>query len=318
MADDQHIPVLRAEVLRYLAPERGGCFVDCTLGLGGHAEAVLEASPDVQLIGLDRDPEALAIAAHRLAPFGNRAVVIQGRFGDVADHLAKRGIDRADGVLADLGVSSLQLDRAGRGFAFSQDGPLDMRMEGRDGTGRTAEAIVNSEPEDVLTKILKDYGEEPQARRIARAIVDARVEQPFERTAELRTLVERTKSYRPGTRRRKNPATQVFQALRIEVNEELEELKSLVGQASDLLAEDGRMVVISYHSLEDRIVKNAFRDLATGEIDRITGRPHAETQVIDVLTRKPVRPRDEEVIANPRARSARLRAGRRIGTSTRR
>lgn len=319
MANDRHVPVLLAETLRFLAPERGGLFVDATVGLGGHTEALLRASPTLRVVGVDRDPRALALAAERLAPWGDRVTLIEGRFGTLKERLGECGISKIDGLLVDLGVSSLQLDDGTRGFAFARDGPLDMRMDqplapesDADDLGTTAETIVNRYSEEDLTDILKSYGEEPQARRIARSIVARRSETPLRTTAELRDLIERTKSARPGRRRRVHAATQTFQALRIEVNQELDELRELMRGAAELLAENGRMVAISYHSLEDRIVKNTLRDMATGEIDRITGRPLAETQVIEVLTRKPVRPSEEEVVANPRSRSARLRAGRRL------
>ena len=188
--EPRHVPVLLEEVLRFLDPGRGGLFVDCTLGLGGHARALLERFPDTHLVGLDRDSEALAVAAERLADFGSRVRLIEGRFGDVAERLATLGIGKVSGVLADLGVSSLQLDRAGRGFSFAHEGPLDMRMGAAD---RTAADVVNGYPEDALSKILKTYGEEPQARRIARAIVEERRNQPFETTAQLAELVEKTK-----------------------------------------------------------------------------------------------------------------------------
>lgn len=312
-----HIPVLLDRVLEFLAPERGGLFVDATVGLGGHAEALLEASPRVQLIGVDRDPQALARARQRLEPFGDRARLVRGRFGTLGEVLRGLGIDRVSGWLADFGVSSMQLDVADRGFAFGHDGPLDMRM-GR-GVGdeldesqtQTAAMIVNREPEDALTKIFSEYGEERHARRVSRAIAQARRAEPIETTAQLANLVERAKPGERGPRRR-HPATQVFQALRIAVNRELDEVGGLMNQAANLLERDGRLAVISYHSLEDRAVKNGLRDLATGTIDPVTGRPHAETRVIEVLTKKPVRPSADEVARNPRSRSARLRAGRRL------
>ncbi len=323
MGHHDHVPVLLRETLRFLAPDRGGWFVDCTVGLGGHASALLEIAPTVRLLGIDRDPQALAKAAARLAPYGDRVRLMPGRFANVADLVAEAGVGPVTGLLADLGVSSMQLDVPERGFALAHDGPLDMRMSAsvRDGDQerdhetepqRTAADIINSESEAELTRIFREYGEERHARRIARAVVHDRVERPFETTAELRSLIERVKPARPGRSRRIHPATLAFQGLRIEVNRELEELRSLMNTASDLLDQDGRMVIISYHSLEDRIVKHTLRDLATGEIDRITGRPRAETQVIEVLTRKPVRPSEDEVAANPRSRSARLRAGRRL------
>ena len=302
-----HLPVLCAETVRLLETARGGCFVDCTVGLGGHAAAILESSPEATLVGIDRDRRALERAAERLAGFGDRVQLVAGRFSDLRRLTAELGISRLSGVLADLGVSSMQLEVADRGFSFQRDGPLDMRM----GPGeRTAKDIVNRYAEEELGRIFREYGEERHARRIARAIVAERREEPIATTADLRRVVERAKprSYK----RRIHPATQVFQALRIEVNQELEELRELLDQAVEMLERDARMVVISYHSLEDRMVKHTLRDLATGEIDRVTGRPRAESRVIEVLTRKPLRPSAEEVAANPRARSARLRAARRL------
>ena len=301
------MPVLLRETLEFLEPGRGGCFVDCTLGLGGHAEALLAANPKLRLIGIDRDPVAHDKARHRLAAFGDRVTYLEGEFGDIEELLESAGVERVAGVLADLGVSSMQLDTPDRGFSFRFDGPLDMRM-GR--SGPTAEDIVNRYGEAELVQIFSEYGEERQARRVARAIVAVREEAPIETTSQLREVIHRAK-HQYG-RRRIDPATQVFQALRIEVNRELAGLKRLMGKVAELLDRDGRLVVISYQSLEDRIVKNTLRDLARGEIDLVTGRPHAETRLLEVLTRKPVRPDEAEVALNPRARSARLRAARRL------
>lgn len=315
MEDAHHVPVLLEETLRFLAPERGGLFADCTLGLGGHAEALLARAPRARLVGIDRDPEALALAGERLRRFGDRARTVEGNFHRLGEALAGAGIDVAAGerplagVLADLGVSSLQLDRAERGFSFRFEGPLDMRMGGG---GRTAADVVNRSPEAEMERIFREYGEEHQARRIARAIVHERERGAIESTTALAELVRDAKG--PGAARREkiDPATRVFQALRIAVNEELDGLRGFIEEAANLLEVDGRLVVISYHSGEDRIVKNALRDLDRGEIDQVTGRPLAETRLIEVLTRKPVRPSDAEVAFNPRSRSARLRAARRI------
>ena len=306
----QHLPVLLEETVGLLAPERGGLFVDCTLGLGGHAAALLDAGRRVELVGIDRDPEALALAEERLCSFGRRVRILEGNFADLADLLAREGVERCAGILADLGVSSLQLDTVARGFSFRREGPLDMRM-GR--SGPTAADIVNRYSEVDLQRIFREYGEERKARRIARALVERRREQPIATTRELREVIAHAKrTGRPAGRERIDPATRVFQALRIEVNQELVGLKRLLDQAVRMLERDGRLVVISYHSLEDRLVKNTFRDLARGEIDEVTGRPRSESRVIEVLTRRPVRPRTTEVAANPRARSARLRAARRL------
>jgi 16S rRNA (cytosine1402-N4)-methyltransferase len=308
--DVEHVPVLLRETVELLAPQRGGLFVDCTLGLGGHAGAILEAGPAARVLGIDRDPEALEIAAERLAKYAGRAELVLGNFADVAAILAGRGAEPAAGLLADFGVSSLQLERPERGFSFRRDGPLDMRMGPG---GRSAAEIVNRYPEGDLERIFKEYGEERQARRIARALVRSRHERPIHTTAELAALVERVKGRpHPGRPERIDPATQVFQALRIAVNRELEAIEALLAQAANLLAPEGRLVMISYHSLEDRRVKNTLRDLARGEVDQVTGRPRSETRVIELLTRKPIRPGPEDLRQNPRARSARLRAARRL------
>jgi 16S rRNA (cytosine1402-N4)-methyltransferase len=304
--DARHVPVLLAETIAWLAPERGGTFVDATLGLGGHAEALLEAAPGVSLLGIDRDPEALELARRRLERFAGRVELAPGEFREL-ERLARHRAPLA-GVLADFGVSSLQLDAARRGFSFRLEGPLDMRM-GR--AGRTAAELVHESSEAELTEIFSSYGEEPEARRVARAVVAERERAPIETTTALAEVVRRAKRVRPGESRT-DPATRVFQALRIAVNEELDQISELVDQAVRLLDRDGRLVVISYHSLEDRIVKNRLRDLGRGEVDPVTGRTLSETRVLEVLTRKPVRPTPAEVEANPRARSARLRAARRL------
>ena len=284
--------------------------MDCTVGLGGHAVALLDADPEVRVIGIDRDLHALQSTAERLRDYGERVQLVSGEFADLTVLLERIGVHKVDGLLADLGVSSLQLETASRGFSFRLEGPLDMRMGGGD---LTAADVVNDYAEGTLEEIFRAYGEERQARRVARAIAARREEKPIESTTELQEIVARAK--RHGSRshkRRIDPATRVFQAIRIEVNQELAGLERLLDQAVNLLRDEGRLVVISYHSLEDRQVKNRLRDLARGEIDQITGRPRAETQVIEVLTKRPIRPGEEELALNPRARSARLRAARRI------
>lgn len=320
----QHLPVLLAETVALLEPARGGLFVDCTLGLGGHAEAILEAGSAVRLLGIDRDREALGLAATRLARFGERVQLVHGNFADVAAIVTAHGArGRVAGLLADFGVSSLQLDSARRGFSFRRDGPLDMRMD--PAAGMTAAELLETVGESDLEQIFREYGEEPAARRIARAVVAARDRQPLRTTGELRDLVaavvgtsgrgpRRRERSRPGAQAapRIDPATRVFQALRIAVNAELVAVERLLEEVAGLLAHDGRLVVISYHSLEDRRVKTTLRDLARGEKDPITGRALAETQLLDVLTKKPLRPSPEEVATNPRSRSARLRAARRV------
>jgi 16S rRNA (cytosine1402-N4)-methyltransferase len=310
--DAAHVPVLVAESVAWIGADRpgaAGLVVDATLGLGGHAEALLDAAPGIRLLGIDRDPDARELAARRLARFGDRAEIRAGRFGELREHLAGR---RPAAVFADLGVSSLQLDRAGRGFSFRADGPLDVRMAG---AGPSAADLLQRTTEAELTEILRSLGEEPEARRVARAIVEARDREPIETTGQLAEIVRRAKRRGRRTsagRDKLDPATLAFQALRIAVNDELRELESLLEQAIELLEGDGRLVVISYHSLEDRIVKHRMRDAARGEADPITGRTRSETRVLEVLTKKPVVPSEAEVARNPRARSARLRAARRI------
>ena len=316
-----HQPVLVDETLRLLAPERGGWFVDCTVGLGGHAAELLRRHPEASVLGIDRDAEALQRAAGRLREFGRRARLVHGNFGSIREIAAGAGIGRPAGVLADLGVSSLQLDRPERGFSFMRSGPLDMRMDQSPGSAaRTARDIVNLEPRNVLETVLRDYGEERQARRIARAIVERRRRRPIETTDDLRDLVHeaagasrvrRGRAARRGARSI-DAATRTFQALRIAVNEELSGLGETLERTMKLLERDGRLVVISYHSLEDRIVKHRLRAGARGEVDPVTGRPRAETRLIELMTRKPIRPEPSEVQYNPRSRSARLRAARRL------
>lgn len=316
----RHLPVLLQETLELWASHPRGVYVDVTLGLGGHGEALLQRWPEATLVGIDRDPRALALAAQRLAPFGDRVRLVRGRFDQLGERLKDLGIEAVDGILADLGVSSMQLDMAARGFSFVRPGPLDMRM----GLGEmTAADVVNGYPEDDLVTIFKEYGEEKKARPIARAIVRQRAEEPFETTADLCKVIESCKKTPPawvshrkrrggGRQRTIHPATQVFQALRIEVNDELRQVEALLDESIQMLRQEGHLVVISYHSLEDRIVKHRLRDLARGEVEPITGRPRAETQLIEVLTRRPVRPSEAEVVANPRSRSARLRAAKRL------
>lgn len=321
--EEPHVPVLLHESLRLLAPERGGVFVDCTLGAGGHAAALLaggEGDRPLRLIGIDRDPVALALAGERLAPYGDRAVLAEGNFHDFDEILVRalgRPVPPLAGVLADLGVSSMQLDTPERGFSFRFDAPLDMRM-GRGGL--SAQEIVNTYSEAELENIFREYGDERQARKVAREVVAARREAPITTTGQLKSVVDRAKGpQRPaylrkdgGGKSRIDPSTRVFQALRIEVNEELSGLSRFLDQAVRLLEADGRLVVISYHSGEDRIVKHRLRDMAGGEKDPVTGRTLAETRLIEVLTKKPVRPGEDEVATNPRSRSARLRAARRL------
>jgi len=305
-ADVVHIPVLLQATLTYLRVRPGGTYVDATVGGGGHAEAILSATaPDGRLLGLDLDPEALEVARRRLAPFGERVVLRHGSFALLATLAAD--FAPADGILLDLGLSSLQLADPVRGFSFSQEGPLDMRFD-PDAGGPTAADLVNDLSVKELTEILYRYGEERQARRIAEAIVAAR---PIRSTRHLAEVVAAAVG---RGRRRIHPATRTFQALRIAVNDELGALQVALPQALDLLAPGGRLVVISFHSLEDRIVKRFLRQEARDcicppESPACTCGHRARLRV---LTRKPVRPTPEEVVQNPRSRSARLRAAERI------
>ena len=304
-----HVPVLLREVLEALRPERGGVFVDATLGLGGHAEAILAAGEGVRLVGIDRDPDALAFSRERLGRFGDRFVAVEGRHEELALHLDRLGLHEVDGVLADLGVSSMQLDRAERGFSFMKDGPLDMRMGP---SGPTAADLVAELPAAELARVFREYGEEPRAKAVARALVEAREAAPIRTTGELRRLVAKA----VGGRREegRDPATRVFQALRIATNRELVELERFLDDAIERLSLGARLAVLSYHSLEDRIVKDAFRDRAAG----CSCPPSfpvcvcSRRRVLALVTRKPVRPSPEEVVENRRARSARLRVAERI------
>ena len=287
-SDAGHVPVLLDETLELLAVRSGGLWVDGTLGLGGHAEAVLRATaPDGRLVGFDRDSEALERARARLLPFGARVRLEHADYREIPERL---GDERASGILLDLGVSSLQLDDAERGFSFQREGPLDMRMD-RSRRG-TASELVNRMRESELADLIHELGEEPFSRRIARAIVRAREQEPIETTTRLAEIVRRAapRSRRPGF----HPATRTFQALRIRVNRELDNLGEAIERAARCLRSGGRIVVIAFHSLEDRAAKHAFRALA--------GRGFS------LLTRKPLRPGEAELRRNPRARSARLRA----------
>jgi 16S rRNA (cytosine1402-N4)-methyltransferase len=290
-----HEPVLTAEALTYLAADRGGLFVDCTVGLGGHARALLEAGAS-RVIGLDRDTDALAIAADSLAGFGDRVELVHADYRSIGDVLAARGIQTIDGALADLGVSSLQFDAEGRGFSFRRDEPLDMRMDRS--TGPTAADLLRDAGEVELANVIFEFGEERHSRRIARAIVDTRGRQPIATTGQLAEIVRRAVPTRGW--QRIDPATRTFQALRIWVNRELDGLDTFLRDIVKRLRDGGRVVVISFHSLEDRIVKHTFRALERAEA------------LVRVLTKRPVGPGDDEVARNPRARSAKLRAAERL------
>jgi 16S rRNA (cytosine1402-N4)-methyltransferase len=284
-----------AEVLQFLRPERGGLFVDCTVGLGGHARALLEAGA-TRLIGLDRDPAALELARETLAPWSDRVELVHADYRSLGEVLDNRDVDLVEGTLADLGVSSLQFDAPGRGFSFQRDEPLDMRMD--QSQGETAADLVARADERELADAIFAYGEERFSRRIARSIVEARDESPVDTTVRLAAIVRRAIPRRGPMRI--DPATRTFQALRIWVNRELEGLDRFVEVATKRLRVAARLVVITFHSLEDRIVKHTLRRLDRGG------------EGIRVLTKKPLTASDDEVERNPRARSAKLRAAERI------
>jgi 16S rRNA (cytosine1402-N4)-methyltransferase len=285
-----------AEVVEVLQPERGGLFVDCTVGLGGHARLLLERGAS-RVIGLDRDPAALAAAGEALANWSERAELVHADYRDLASLLAERGVSQVAGVLADLGVSSMQLDGAGRGFSFRRDEPLDMRMDPT--RGATAAEMLAQVDEKGLADVIYQLGEERHSRRIARALVTARAERPLVTTGQVADIVRRASRSRPGrgSWQRIDPATRTFQALRIWVNRELDGLAEFLEEATGLLSPGARLAVITFHSLEDRIVKHTFRGLQ-----------QREPAIVRVLTRRPLLPADDEVARNPRARSAKLRA----------
>jgi 16S rRNA (cytosine1402-N4)-methyltransferase len=302
-----HQPVLFTEVMTALAPRPGGSYLDGTLGGGGHAAGLLERSaPDGRLLGLDQDPAALARAAARLAEFGTRAVLARGSFARLDALAENHGFGRFDGILLDLGISSDQLETPERGFAFRTDGPLDMRLD-PDGPV-TAADLVNSLDADSLADILFQYGEERRSRRIARAIVAAR---PIPTTGRLAEVVARAAGGHKGGI---HPATRTFQALRIAVNEELDALAAALPQAIGRLAAGGRMAVISFHSLEDRIVKSGFRDAAADCLcpPELPECRCNHTATLSLMTRKPITPAAAEIDANPRSRSAKLRVAQRL------
>lgn len=290
-----HEPVMVPQVVDLLSPSRGGIFVDCTVGLGGHSRALLEAGAD-RIVGLDRDRAALASAASALAPFGDRVELVHADFKDLDRVLDERGIARVAGALADLGVSSMQLDEDGRGFSFRRDEPLDMRMD--QSGGPTAAELLRDVDETELADVIFRFGEEHYSRRVARSIVDARRESPIETTGRLAAIVRRAVPHRGY--QRIDPATRTFQALRIWVNRELEGLEAFLARAAERLLATARFAVMTFHSLEDRIVKHTFRALAE----------HGGT--LGVVTKRPIVPSDEEITRNPRARSAKLRAIERL------
>lgn len=307
-AEDLHKSVLLAETLRFLEPERGGVYVDATLGLGGHSEAILLASANTRVIGIDQDLEAIAYAEKRLEEFGGRFSVYHANFSGIENVLAKAEVEKVDGVLADLGVSSLQLDSESRGFSFRYDAPLDMRMNA-DSACETAAELLENLSEFEIARIIYEYGEERFSRRIARRIVERRESgRSPQTTRELAELVAGV--IRVSKKDKIHPATRTFQALRIAVNGELEILEKFLQSAVEKLNTDGRLAVISFHSLEDRIVKQTLQKLA-GKCSCPPNFPvcacGAEKRV-EILTRKPVIPTENEIESNPRARSAKLRA----------
>jgi 16S rRNA (cytosine1402-N4)-methyltransferase len=304
-----HEPVLLQEILEVLRDTRDdGILVDATLGLGGHSEALLREHPRLRLLAIDRDPEALEKSRERLRPFADRVTFSRGRHEELIDILKQHGIGEISGLLADLGVSSMQLDDARRGFSFRYDAPLDMRMGSE---GVSAADLVRTLEEGDLARVLRDYGEEPMARRIARAIVEARSVAPIETTGRLAEVIRSVKKSRPHEI---DPSTLTFQALRIATNEELVGLEKFIDDAVSVLEREARVAVISFHSLEDRIVKQAFRRLE-GECKCPPGMPVCgcgAVALVRVLTGRPVTASEEEISRNPRSRSAKLRVAEKL------
>ena len=312
-AQGRHVPVMRDRILALLEPSLsrpGAVHVDGTLGMGGHAEGVLEAFPDVTVIGIDRDHEALALSTERLARFGDRFRPVHAVYDDIADVVEGAGVARVDGILFDLGVSSLQLDEADRGFAYRVDAPLDMRMDQSDGP--TAADVLNTYEVADLARVLKDYGEERFARKIARAVVREREQRPFTTSGPLVELLRRVI---PAASQRQSghPAKRTFQALRIEVNDELAVWRRAIEESVDVLAVGGRIAVLSYHSLEDRVTKRALASGATSST------PHGlpvelpeHAAYLTLVTRGGEQPAEAEITQNPRAASAHLRVAERI------
>ena len=315
MTTPTHVPVLLDRVVALVAPalqRPGSVMVDATLGLGGHAEAVLTRCPEARVIGIDRDTQALEHSRRRLEPFGERVTLVHAVYDEIADVLADQGLAHVDGVLFDLGVSSMQLDVRERGFSYAEDAPLDMRMD--ETTGPTAAEVLNTYSAAELARILREYGEERFARRIADRIVRARETRPFSRSAELVDLV---RGAIPAATRRTggNPAKRTFQALRIEVNDELGVLRRALPAAVDALGVGGRVVVMSYHSLEDRITKQLFTRLARVSPDvppDLPIVPKEHQPLLRLLTRGAETADETEVADNPRARSVRVRAAERV------
>ena len=307
-ASAPHIPVLLAEVIAALSPQAGEIHVDGTFGAGGYARAILDTG--ARVIAFDRDPDAIREGCILADESGGRLTLVPERFSRMGEALAARGIDAVDGVTLDIGVSSMQLDRAERGFSFQADGPLDMRMSQE---GQSATDFLNEAAEEEIADILYRYGEEPKSRRIARAIVAAR---PIERTGQLAEIVRRAVGHKPGMK--KDPATRAFQAIRIYLNEELQELEGGLAAAESVLRQGGRLAVVTFHSLEDRVVKRFLRE-RSGAVPAASrhvpvpadARPAPSFEAVA----KPIRPSEAEVRANSRARSATLRVARRTAAS---
>ncbi|SRR5579883_1111230 len=309
---EYHTPVMLPEVLEQLAMRTDGVYIDATLGGGGYAEAMLLASNNARVVGFDTDPAAQAFATERLQTFGERFILIKENFAKLKEALAREGIAHIDGVVYDLGVSSHQLDTTSIGLSYRIEAPLDMRLDPR--LAISAKEIIAEYDEQELKRIFRKYGEEPYSGPIARKIVQARATQPIETTTKLAAVI--TEGIRED--KKNETLSRIFQALRIEVNRELENLESSLEQAVELLAGGGRMVVVAYHSLEDRIVKEFFKqesapEFGAGEVKALKERVDLSRARLRVLTKKPLTPSEEEIARNPRARSAKLRAAERIG-----
>ena len=319
MSNPSHVPVLLDRVVALVAPplERAGSvLVDATLGLGGHTEAVLTRCPQAHVIGLDRDPHAIERSRERLAPFAERTTFVHAVYDEIPEVLAELGRPHVDGVLFDLGVSSMQLDVRERGFAYAEDAPLDMRMD--DSESLTAADVLNTYPVEDLVRILRTYGEKRFARRIAEFIVRERGREPFTRSARLVDLI-RAAIPAPARRTGGHPAKRTFQALRIEVNDELSVLRRALPRAISAIGVGGRVVVMSYHSLEDRLVKHAFVEQTRSDLPPdLPFVPEGHEPALRLVTRGSEKASAQEIAENPRAASVRLRAVERVHTSTNR
>ena len=309
MMNSGHVPVMLREVITHLVVRTNGVYVDCTLGLGGHTIGILEADPKASVLGIEIDPQALAIANENLKDYGDRVSFINGNFADLISLLNQKGISEVDGVLMDLGVSSIQLDTPERGFSFRYNSPLDMRMDQT--YGRPISYEINKESINKITEIIKEFGEERWAKRIARNIITARERSPITTTTQLVEIIEKSV---PRSNEGIHPATRTFQALRIYKNSELENLKTGLEQAIQILKSGGCICVISFHSLEDRIVKNTFRTLEHGCIcsPKIPICICGQKPVIKIITKKPITPNDEEVEINTRSRSSKMRVAEKL------